>query len=129
MSSKGYPYACGQPGIVLKRRWKTPMFSWKTLEDTPGRRARRSRFGLEDVNLFNKKKNNIYFTLSICVFQGILWEVCTSSKGVFQGLPGKQRHFRDPPARPPARPPVSVTPLGGETHELLGGLHTLSAAV
>ena len=61
MSSKGYPYACGQPGIVLKRRWKTPMFSWKTLEDTPGRRARRSRFGLEDVNLFNKKKNNIYF--------------------------------------------------------------------
>ena len=99
MSSKGYPYACGQPGIVLKRRWKTPMFSWKTLEDTPGRRARRSRFGLEDVNLFNKKKNNIYFTLSICVFQGILWEVCTSSKGVFQGLPGKQGRFRDPPAR------------------------------
>ena len=72
MSSKGYPYACGQPGIVLKRRWKTPMFSWKTLEDTPGRRARRSRFGLEDVNLFNKNKNIIYFTLSICVFQGIL---------------------------------------------------------
>ena len=129
MSSKGYPYACGQPGIVLKRRWKTPMFSWKTLEDTPGRRARRSRFGLEDVNLFNKKKNNIYFTLSICVFQGILWEVCTSSKDVFQRLPGKQGHLRDPPARPPARSPVSVTPLGGETHELLGGLHTLSAAV
>ena len=30
MSSKRYPYPCWQQGMGLTRRWKTPMFSWKT---------------------------------------------------------------------------------------------------
>ena len=80
-----------------RTRWRIsemPLFSWKTLEDILGRRAHLPENSLEDANPLNKINIIFLFVKQVYVFQAKTRAACTSSRSVFQRLPGKHGSFR-----------------------------------
>ena len=69
----------GQRGLVLEETLENQGFFAEDVWKTRGRRAHLSCFGLEDVLLSKGNRNDYYFLLQICVFQGNTREVSTSS--------------------------------------------------
>ena len=72
--------SCGAAMNGFVETLKNPCVFVEDVWKTCGRRAHLLRFGSEDVNLSKGNTNKYYFLLLICVFQGNMREVYTSSR-------------------------------------------------